>query len=124
MLMADFGVYTPNASIQARAGEDADATAKAIAATDVYVLDIEALINVATRRNWSDAYASLNVDVKGILTEISASLCAINVVKAKMSAYTSRLEAEDLINVLRDSALRGLSILRSKEVETFIDGET
>ena len=38
-----------------------------------------------------------------------------------MSAFTSRVEAEDMINVLRDAALRGLSLLRDKKQKVFIN---
>lgn len=119
--MADEGIYTKNADIQAEAGINANATAKATAATDVYVLNVEAVINSVSRYNWSDAYtAGLNADVKGILTETGACLCANKVIKAEMSGYTSRIEAEDMINVNRDTALRNLQILRDKKVQKFI----
>jgi hypothetical protein len=39
-----------------------------------------------------------------------------------MSGYTSRVEAEDMINVLRDASLRGLSILKDKKSQDFING--
>lgn len=35
---------------------------------------------------------------------------------------SGRVKAEDMINVLRDAALRGLSILRDKKVQDFING--
>jgi hypothetical protein len=37
-----------------------------------------------------------------------------------MSGFTSRVEAEDMINILRDGALRGLSILRDKKAQQFL----
>jgi len=119
--MADVGIYTKSADIQARAGENAPAVSKAVAATDVYVLNVESLINSLTRFNWSDAFtAGLNADVGGILTEASACLCAIYVIMGDMNAYTTRIEAEDLINVNRDKALFAISILRDKKVQKFI----
>ena len=118
--MADFGIWTKNADIQAKAGTNANATAKAVAATDVYVLEVESMVNVLTRYNWSDAYAGLNADVKDILKMVTSDLCAIYVIQWDMSGFTSRTEAEDMVNVLRDSALRGLSILRDKKQQDFI----
>ena len=119
--MADVGIYTKSADIQARAGTNANATSKAVAATDVYVLNIEAMINSLTRFNWSDAVtAGLNADVQGILTEASACLCAIYVIQWDMSGFTSRVEAEDMINILRDKALFAISILRDKKVQRFV----
>ena len=120
--MADDGVWTKNADIQAKAGANANATAKAVAATDVYVLEVESMVNCATRYNWSDAYAGLNADVKDILKEITSNICAIYVIQWDMSGFTSRIEAEDMINILRDGAIRGLSILRDKKTQDFITG--
>ena len=121
--MADVGIYTKNADIQAVAGINANATAKAVAATDVYVLDVESSINSATRYNWSDAFtAGINADVGGILTETGACLCANKVIAADMSGFTSRGEAESMITLNRDTALRNLSILRDIKSQTFING--
>jgi len=97
--MADVGIFTKSADIVARCGTNANATSKAVAATDVYVLNVEALINCLTRYNWSDAFAALDVDVKSVLTEASACLCAIYVIQWDMSGFTTRIEAEDMINI-------------------------
>ncbi len=118
--MVDFGIWTKNADIQAKAGINANATSKATAATDVYVLEVESMVNVLTRYNWSDAFAGLNADVKNILKEVTSNICAIYVIQSDMSGFTSRIEAEDMINVLRDAAFRGLSILRDKKAQEFM----
>ena len=122
--MADFGIYIKNADIIARAGTNANATAVATAATDIYVLDIEAMINSMTRVNWSDLVTTgLNADVEGILREAGACFAAIYVIQWDMSGFTSRVEAEDMVNILRDRALFALAILRSEQVQKFIKGE-
>ncbi len=119
--MADEGVYTKNADIQALAGVNANATSKATAATDVYVLNVESSINAATRYNWSDAFtAGLNADVQGILTETGAAACAIIVIQSDMGGYTSTGEAESMITILRDIYLRNLQFLRTINVQTFM----
>ena len=118
--MTDFGIWTKNVDIQAKAGINANATSKATAATDVYVLEVESMVNVLTRHNWSDDFSGLNADVKNILKEVTSNICAIYVIQSDMSGFTSRIEAEDMINVLRDAALRGLSILRDKKAQEFI----
>jgi len=119
--MADDGIFTTNAQIAVRAGANVNATAITVAETDKYVLDVEALINSLTRYNWSDAVtAGLNADVEGILREGSACLCAIYAIQYNMSGFTTRVEAEDMINILRDKALFAIAILRDKKVQTFI----
>ena len=109
--MADFGIYIKQADIAARAGIKANTTSVAVAATDVYVLNIESTINVMTLKNWSDDFAGLNVDVKGILTDVGASMCAMIVIQSDMSGFTSRAEAETMLDVLNNTVNRGLSIL-------------
>ena len=86
-------------------------------------LRAESTVNTVARFNFSDAVTTgLNADVKGLLSDICSSLVAIEAISYDMSGYTSRVEAEDMINVLRDGALRGLSILRDKKVQDFING--
>ena len=119
--MADVGIYTKNADILARCGVNANATSKATAATDVYVLNIESQINAFCLFNWSDAYAGLNADVKGILTDVGASMCAMLVIQSDMSGFTSRAEAETMLDVLNNNINRGLSILREIAKRDFIN---
>ena len=119
--MTDFGIYTKNADIIARAGAKANTTAVNTTATDIYVLDVEAIINAATRYNWSDKVtAGMNADVEGILTDTGASLCAIKVIMWDMSGFTTREEAKSMINVLNDRAQKNISILRDIKSQTFI----
>ena len=118
--MADTGIFATTAEVERKAGANASAISKAEAYVNDYMTQAESLINVATRVNWSDLYSTLNVDVKGILKEVASNLAAIYVIQYDLSGYTSRIEAEDMINILRDGALRGLSILRDTKQETFI----
>lgn len=120
--MADTGIFATTAEVQYKAGANASATSKAEAYTNSFMTQAESLINVHCRYNFSDNYAALNVDVKGILKEIASNLAAIYVIQFDMSGFTSRVEAEDMINVLRDAALRGLSILRDKKAQDFMNG--
>jgi ADP-glucose pyrophosphorylase len=120
--MPDVGIWCKNANIQARAGTGANSTAKATAATDVYVLDAEALINCLTRKNWSDAYASLNVDVKYILMDAAASYCANIVISYDFSGYSSKVEAQTLIDINRDNFVRDIEVLKDLKNQDFITG--
>ncbi len=120
--MTDFGIYTKNADIQARAGVNANATSKATTATDVYVLDIEASINAMSMFNWSDAVTTgLNADVEGILTDVGASMCASIVIESDMSGFTSLDEAITMLNFLNNAINRGLSNLRVIAKRDFIN---
>ena len=120
--MADTGIFATTAEVERKAGANCSATSKAEAYVNDYMTQVEAQINSACRYNFSDAYSGLNVDTKGILKEIASNLAAIYVIQYDMSGFTSRVEAEDMINILRDAALRGLAILRDKKAQDFVNG--
>lgn len=112
---------TTEAEIEQKSGAGKSATFDTTMMTAAN-LRAESTVNVAARYNFSDVYSTLNADVKGILSDICSSLVAIEAISYDMSGYTSRTEAEDIINVLRDGALRGISILRDKKAQDFING--
>ena len=120
--MVDTGIFATTAEIVRKAGVGASATATAEAYTNDFIAQAESEINVATRYNWSDAYAGLNADVKAILKQAASNLAAIYVIQYDMAGYTTRTEAEDQINVLRDGYLRCISLLRDKKTQDFMIG--
>ena len=80
----------------------------------------EALCNVFSRYDWVTNYATLDANTRGLLAEVCSNLGGVYLVAYNMSGYTSRIEAEDVINVLRDGALRGLQLLRDQKGVKFI----
>lgn len=120
--MADAGQFAQDADILLRVGTKASAVVKGAGWFDSIILDVEAVVNVMTRYDWStlDAATTLNTSVRGILIDTGACLAAIEGIVWDMSGFTSRVEAEDMINVLRDTALRNLSILRDKKNQEFM----
>ena len=122
--MANAGQFAQDADILLRVGTNASATVKAAGWFDTIIIDVEAVINCVTRYDWStaDAATTLNTTVRGILIETGACLAAIEGISFDMAGFTSRIEAEDMINVLRDIALRNISILRDTKTQTFIKG--
>jgi cystathionine beta-lyase family protein involved in aluminum resistance len=119
--MAHTGIFATSDEILVKAGKNYDTDVNE-ARINALCSQVESLINCVTRYNWSDAYAGLNADVKGILSEVASNLVAIYIISFNMEGYTTRTEAEDMINVLRDGALRGLSILKDKKVQDFMKG--
>jgi|TARA_R100000501_G_scaffold5182_1_gene11483 hypothetical protein len=118
--MAVTSILSTEEEIKAKGGANVSSSITD-AQYDGWVLQAETFVNAFTRVNYSDSFASLNVDVKHLLSDVVSSLVAINSIMYDMSGYTSRQEAESMINVLRDSALRGLSVLRDKKNQTFIN---
>ena len=124
--MADAGQFAKDADILLRTGTGANSTVKAAGWFDTIVKDVEAFINSFCRFDFtaSDTSSTLNASVRGLLVETAACLAANVGVTWDMSGYSSRTEAEDLINVNRDTALRNLSVLRDKKTQAFIKDPT
>ena len=118
--MSDTGIFCTTAQVEMKAGANCSATSKAESYVNFYMIQAESLINAASKYNFSDAYAALNADTKGILAEVASNLAAIYVIQYDMSGFTSRIEAEDMINILRDAALRGIALLKDKKVTDFV----
>ena len=90
-------------------------------------LRAESIVNAVARFNFSDWFAgSPNADVKGLFSDIVSSSIAIEGLTYKPTGEDgamNRIEFEDKVNILRDSMLRGLSILKDKKAQDFITGE-
>lgn len=116
--MVDDGIYVKNADIVARAGDGADTTAVSTAETDKYVLTVEAYINAYTRFDWSTAWGTLTANLKGILTDIGACMCAMYVIQRNMDGYASLLTAQTMLDVLDNRYKQGLKrIMESDQVK-------
>ena len=88
---------------------------------DAWVLQAESKVNVIMRINFSDLVtAGMNADVKGILSDIVSSMVAMNGIMYDMSGYTSRAEAENMVDVLRDGIQSGWSLIRDKNATQFL----
>lgn len=122
--MADTGIFATTAEVVRKAGAGCSATYTAEAAVNDFMTQVESEINCTCRRNFSDTYSSLNVDVKGLLKQCASNLAAIYIIQADMSGINSRVEAENRINVLRDAALRIMNLLKDRKVGSFLEGDT
>jgi len=99
--MGDEGVFATTDEVKAKVGEDASSTANAEAYINQYMTEAESYINVATGHNWTDDYAGLNVDVKGILQMAASNLAAIYVINYDLGGI-GRSEAQTRVDILRD----------------------
>jgi len=91
-----------------------------VGAVDSWINQAEAFISSNTRYDWVTNYASLDANNKKILEEAASSLAAMYCINYDLSGYTSRIEAETMLDVLRDTVMRCLSLLRDKKTEEFI----
>ena len=117
------GIFCTVAEVARKAGANASSISVAEAYVDDYTTQAESEINALTRYNWSDVYTTLNADVKAILKEAASNLAAMYVISYDMSNFTSRTEAQTMLDILYNAYLRCLGILKDKKVQTFAIGE-
>lgn len=116
-------IFCSSQAIIRKAGLNANST---IIASGAAISDFsdyaESLINNQLRYNFSDTYSTLNTDVKRILDDVASSLGAMQLIAYDMSGYTSRAEAQTMLDLQRDTAERGLQLLKDKNRGDFITG--
>ncbi|TET75165.1 MAG: hypothetical protein E3J56_01065 [Candidatus Aminicenantes bacterium] len=122
--MSHTGIFATAAECASKVGENYDATGWHEANINQWCAEIESEVNVLTGYNFSDNYATLNEDVKKILTLIESNYAGIHGIMFNMVGYTSRIEAEDMVNVLWASMQLNLDLLKDPSSVTFMRGET
>jgi len=114
------GIFATLLQVQYKAGSGASATANTEAYINSFMTEAESYINAKCRFNFSDVYSTLNADTKGILQEASSCIAGNYVIQYDMSGFSSRIEAEDMINVNRDRYMAAIQLLGDKKVTDFV----
>jgi len=115
--MAFTGITATEAEIDQKSGADVSTSFTDTMKTQSLLM-AENWLNAETLYNWSDNFATLNVDVKSIVTSVTASLVAIDAINydpGAMGRSTARLK----INVLIDIVRRGVKTLNTTANRTF-----
>lgn len=98
--MAHTGIFATSAECISKMGKGYDSTSVTEAMINQWCSEAESYINVLCKRNFSDEYATLNIDWKKILTEACSCLVGIYaIVYNPRATYGSMREAENLINI-------------------------
>lgn len=114
------GTIVTEAEIDLMAGENADATGDTEANHNILAAMAESYLSCLMRYNVVDNYASLNTDVKKIMAEWAARFCGVSLIAYNMGGYTSRVEAEDMINVHLYRMKQIERLLIDEKIELFI----
>lgn len=115
------GITATEAQIDQKSGENVATTFTSTMKTESLLM-AEGWLNGETEFNWSDKFSSLNVDVKSLITNVTASLVAIDAINYDASGYTTQLESQTMLDVLNDIVQRGTKTLRIKSKQGFITG--
>lgn len=117
--MADLGTFCTTAEVERKAGANVSTVSKAEAYTNQYVKEAEGEICGIGRYDFVTNYASVNAVAKEVLRSAASNYAALMAVQYDIDSFPSRVEAEDMINILRDNYLRALSIIRDVKFRKF-----
>src|SRR3990167_8257215 len=115
------GLLATEAELNAKAGENVDLTGWTEANKNLWIAQAEAYLTCLSKFNWQDNYSSLNADVKTVLSEAVSNLVAIYGIQYNMAGFTSRIEAEDMVNILWARFQQCAILLRDQTVVSFMD---
>ncbi len=113
------GTFAASGAIVAKAGKNVSVAIPESAFND-WIQEAEAEASLFSRFDWVASSAAITTVGTRVLNDAVSTLAAISAVKFDMSGYTSRIEAEDVINVLRDSALRKMQLIRDQKGVKFL----
>jgi hypothetical protein len=103
-------------AIVKKAGINANSTAVASNALLVNFYDeAEAIVNTLTRKDWVANYSNVTTNFQKILASAVSSKAAMMVISYDMSGYTSRLEAQTMLDVLRDDFIQNIDSLKDEK---------
>jgi len=109
-----------------KAGSTVNTTIKNETFAVAMINQAESFLNVISKKNWIDAYAGLNADVKLILEEACSNLAAIYAIQYDLSGTTmtslQRIDSEDKINVLYRRFMDCVKILENQDYVKYITG--
>lgn len=97
--MAHTGIFATKAEIDTKVGEMVDATGYTEAAINYACSQCEAFICMYCKYDLATNFATLSSVIKPVLAELEACWVALNFITYNMSAYGSRIQAEDLVNI-------------------------
>ena len=118
--MADTGIFATTAEVQRKAGANASATSKAEAYTNQYILDAEHFIVALCRYDFIANFATLNTNTKHLLCDAASNMAAIYVISYDMSGFTTRTEAENMVNILWARWNQAIKLLQDQKTVTYM----
>lgn len=113
--------FTTSGAMTLKAGNNANSNITVSGAYLTQLSDeVESTINTITRYNWTDVYSTLNTDVKYVLQDAASSMAAISLITYDMSGFTSRSEAQTMLDVLDDRASKAIKELTDIKNRDFV----
>jgi hypothetical protein len=118
--MVEAGTLCTNANVELKSGLNANSTADAEAATNVYIKEAEGFICASARYDFVTNYATVSTIGKEFLRDVASSLAAIKVINYDMGGFTSRTEAQTMLDINYAVVVEGINLLRDDKYRDFI----
>ena len=113
--------FATSGAIVYRAGKNVDANIKVSGAFLTQISeDAEALINNTAGVDLISKYDSLTANGKKTLQEAETCYGGMQLISYDQSVYTSRQEAQSMLDVLDDRLNKALSLIKDDKVKTFL----
>lgn len=106
------------ADVELKAG--ANASALTSGQYDSLIEQAEGAICTESQYNWVDDYASLNDDFRQILLDAASAHAAISAINYDMSGFTSRAEAQVMIDVNIWRFNNAMKLLKESQYRDFV----
>ena len=74
--------------------------------------EAEAVLCTHTRYDLINNYSNINTNFKPIFDDAASDIIAMRIINYDMSGYTSRTEAQTMLDVIRDNLLRNLELIK------------
>lgn len=116
------GVIVTVAEMTLMCGENVDATGYVEANQNIVALHAESYLSSIMHFNLTTGFAGLNAAVKSIVSEWAARYAAITFIAFNMAGFTTRQEAEDMIDIHAWRMAKIEELLRQPSNVTYIKG--
>ena len=106
---------TLNSGTQGKTGKDI---------IDGWIEEAEGYLSTALRQDLVSGYSGYNASTKLILQKATETIAAIEVIRFDMNGYTSRVEAESMVNILFEELNKMLAVLIDQKGAQYVVGST
>ena len=113
------GTIVAEAEMQFMAGENVDATGDVEANHNYLAYYAEAYLSNLVKYDIVTNWASLTANYKRLFTEWAARYAAVALIAYNMAGFTSRVEAEDMINIHIYHMEKIETLLRNTSIQDF-----
>lgn len=118
--MAELGTLCSNTDVEKLSGANASSTSDAEAYTNVYIKAAEGFICAYTRYDWVTNYSSVSTIGKEALRLVTAAYAAIMVINYDMSGFSSRTEAQTMIDILYTIVVDNINLIKEEKAREFV----